>query len=83
MDQQVVRQRAWEAEEVGRQRTSDRPTGSKTERGKQKRVVDRELVIDQQVVRQRAWEAEEVGRQRTSDGPTGSKTESIGSRRGW
>ena len=31
MDQQVVRQRAWEAEEVGRQRTSDIPTGSKTE----------------------------------------------------
>ena len=31
IDQQVVRQRAWEVEEGGRQRTSDIPTGSKTE----------------------------------------------------
>ena len=31
MDHQVVRQRALEAEEGGRQRTSDGPTGSKTE----------------------------------------------------
>ena len=31
IDQQVVRQRALEAEEGGRQRTSDRPPGSKTE----------------------------------------------------